>query len=200
LDQVSKDHNSLLRSISHSSQQKIHDQDSTGGDDPVDSINLSGAQYYDKNTHDKHTNEKKDIALSKLQDLPYHLQEQLNKNNRFGIHEITDKDSLDFVDADFIEYLAKTFGITDIQPLFIDHSGFVIWMLDKDGTMYEWNEMEKGLRYIGKDLMEGFTNFFFYPDNICQVMENTGERIPVKEFDRRMEERAKEIWNNLCLK
>ena len=65
--------------------------------------------------------------------------------------------------------------------------------------MYEWNEMEQGLKYLGKDLIEGLTNFFIYPDNICDVMEDTGERIPVEEFNRQMEERFNRmVLKNIC--
>jgi hypothetical protein len=118
------------------------------------------------------------------------------ENNPFEFHQITEKDSLDFVDTEFIEDLNETFGITGVQPVFIDHSGFVIWFLDKDGSMYEWDEVQQNLRYLGKDLIDGLTNNFIYTENMCKVMEDTGERIPVEEFKREMEERAKMIWDN----
>ncbi|RIA92949.1 hypothetical protein C1645_820021 [Glomus cerebriforme] len=214
---------SLLRNISHSSEKEIqrsldYDQQFVSfptksrwnnmsesrevelqelcENEPLDSLNQVEARYSDQNMHNQYVNEKKDSTLSELHNLPGYICEQLNKNNHFGFHQITNKDSLDFVDAEYIEYLNEKFGITDIQPVFIDHSGFVIWLLDKDGNMYEWDEMQQILRYMGKDLIDGLTNNFIYPENICEVIEDTGEWIPVKEFKCQMEEKAKRIWNN----
>jgi hypothetical protein len=48
---------------------------------------------------------------------------------------------------------------------------------------------------MGKDLI-GLTNHFIYPENLCEVMQDTGERIPVEEFKREMKEKAKRIWDN----
>ena len=56
--------------------------------------------------------------------------------------------------------------------------------------------MERDATRLGIYLIDGLTNNFLYPENICVVMEDTGERIPVKEFNRQMEERAKRIWDN----
>ena len=133
--------------------------------------------------------------MSELQNLPDYICEHLDKNNRFGFHQITNRDSLDFVDAEYIEYLNEKFGITGIQPVFVDRSGLVIWLLDKDRNMYEWDEMQQDLKYMGKDLTDGLTNYFIYPENICEVMEDTGERVPVKEFKRLIEEEMERIWN-----
>uniref|UniRef100_U9UR98 Uncharacterized protein n=1 Tax=Rhizophagus irregularis (strain DAOM 181602 / DAOM 197198 / MUCL 43194) TaxID=747089 RepID=U9UR98_RHIID len=116
-----------------------------------------------------------------------------NKNNQFGFYQVTNKDSLGSIDAEYTEFLNETFGITGVQPVFIDHSGFVIWLLDKVGNMYQWNEMQRSLRYMEKDFIDGLTNHFIYPEKLCEVMEDTGELIPVEEFKRKMEEKAKRI-------
>ncbi|EXX70890.1 hypothetical protein GLOIN_2v1731132 [Rhizophagus irregularis DAOM 181602=DAOM 197198] len=225
-DKSQKSNSSLLRSISHSpekGEQRPLDCDSTGlrfehipersersdnaknrrmglwelrRDQSLDLPNQVETEYSDKNAHNRCENEKKEASLSKLRELPDYLREQLNKNNHWEFHQITEKDSLDFVDSEYFSYLNEKFDIKSAQPIFIDHSGYVIWILDEDDHMYEWNEMERGLKYLGKDLIEGLTNFFIYPDNICEVMEDTGERIPVKEFKLKMKEKAKEIWDD----
>ncbi|UZO11113.1 uncharacterized protein OCT59_002687 [Rhizophagus irregularis] len=116
-----------------------------------------------------------------------------DKNNQFGFYQVTNKDSLGSIDAEYTEFLNETFGITGVQPVFIDHSGFVIWLLDKVGNMYQWNEMQRSLRYMEKDFIDGLTNHFIYPEKLCEVMEDTGELIPVEEFKRKMEEKAKRM-------
>lgn len=136
------------------------------------------------------------LIFSELQSIPDYLLKQLNENNHLRFHQITTRDLLDFVDAEYFKYLNENFDITGVQPVFIVHSGFVIWILDKDGHMYEWDEMQQSLKYMGKDLIDGLTNNIIYPENICEVMENTGERVPVKEFKCRMKEKMKRIWDN----
>ena len=137
------------------------------GNDFLNLLSKVEAQYSDPNVHNQCENEKNDATLSEL---PGYICEHLDKNNRFGFHQITNKDSIDFVDEEYIEYLDEKYGITGIQPVFIDHSGLNIWLLDKNGNLYEWNEMEQNLLYIGKDLIDGLTNNFIHPENICQVM------------------------------
>ncbi len=87
-----------------------------------------------------------------------------------------------------MEDLTESFNITDVQPVFIDHSGFVIWILDKNNCMYEQNEMMKELRYLGSNLIESLTNNFIHPDNIYIVIKDNGEH--------RMEEQERRIQNN----
>ncbi|RIA86774.1 hypothetical protein C1645_828775 [Glomus cerebriforme] len=157
------------------------------------------AGYPNRNVNNQCANERNDATLSELSNLPDYICEHLDKNNRLGFHQITERDSLDLLDEGHIEYLDETFGITGIQPLFIDHSGLVIWFLDKNGNMYEWDEMQQNLQYMGKDLIDGLTNKFIYPENICVVLEDTGERIPVEEFNRQIEERFNRmISKNIC--
>ncbi|RIA79442.1 hypothetical protein C1645_840680 [Glomus cerebriforme] len=178
--QKKKNNSNLLWNISNSP--KKEGQKSLGYDLEI--------RYSDQYMHNRCVNEINELNL------PDYICEQLDKNNHLEFHQITKKDSLDFVDDEYIEYLNDTYGITGIQPVFIDHSGYVIWLLDKDGNMYQWCEMQQGLRYMGKDLIDGLTNYFIYPENLCEVMEDTGERIPVEEFKREMKEKAKRIWDN----
>ncbi|PKY49823.1 hypothetical protein RhiirA4_528630 [Rhizophagus irregularis] len=162
----------------------------------LDPLNQIETQYSDQYTLNQCENKANQAILPELHKLPDYLCEQLDKNNRFGVHQVTNKDSLGSIDAEYTEFLNETFGITGIQPVFIDHSGFVIWLLDKVGNMYQWNEMQRSLRYMGKDLIDGLTNHFIYPEKLCEVMEDTGELIPIEEFKRKMEEKAKRMWDN----
>jgi hypothetical protein len=165
-----------------------------GGNNSLDSRSHVMAQYSDPNAHNQCANKRNDATLSELYNLPGYICEHLDKNNRFGFHKITNKDSIDFVDAEYIEYLDEKYGITGIQPVFVDHSGLTIWLLDKNGNMYQWNEMEQNLLYMGKDLIDGLTNNFMHPENICQITKD-GRRVPVMEFENQMKEKAKRMWD-----
>jgi hypothetical protein len=162
----------------------------------ADSPSQVEARHSDQYVHNRSANGRMEATLPELSNLPDYICEQLDKNNPPGFHQITKNDSLDFVDAEFIEDLNETFGITGVQPVFIDHSGYTIWLLDEGGNMYQWCEMQRSLRYMGKGLIDGLKNHFIYPENLYEVMENTGERIPVEEFRRKMKEKAKRIWDN----
>ncbi|CAG8630567.1 1992_t:CDS:2 [Paraglomus occultum] len=153
----------------------------------LDLPSKAGTQYSDRYAHNKCANETNNSTLSELSNLPDYICEHLGKNNQFGFHKITNDDSFDVIGDEFIEYLNEQFGLTDIKPVFMDRSGFVIWLLDKDGDMYQWNEMEINLLYMGKNLVDGLTNYFMHPENICQVMNN-GDRIPIMEFKRLVDE------------
>jgi len=165
------------------------------GNDSLDLPSKAGTRHSDQYAHDQCAVETNYAALSELSNLPSHICEHLDKNNGFGFHQITNKDSIDFVDKEYIDFLDEKYGITDIKLVFVDHSGLVIWLLDKDGDMYEWNEMEQNLLYMGKNLIDGLTNYFIYPENICQVMYN-GDRIPVMEFKCLIDEKMESVWSN----
>ncbi|RGB34635.1 hypothetical protein C1646_760350 [Rhizophagus diaphanus] len=165
-------------------------------DESMDPLNQIETRYSDQYTINQCENKTNQATLPELHKLPDYICEQLDKNNRFGFHQVTNKDSLGSIDAGYTEYLNEIFGITGVQPVLIDHSGYVLWLLDKVGNMYQWNEMQRSLRYMGKDLIDGLTNHFIYSEKLCEVMEDTGELIPVEEFKRKMEEKAKRMWDN----
>ncbi|CAG8830664.1 12566_t:CDS:2, partial [Gigaspora margarita] len=54
--------------------------------------------------------------------------------------------------------------------------------------LHPWNEMEHSMKYMGRNLKEGLANHLYYPENICAIIESTGELIPVKEVEARVEE------------
>ncbi|CAB4440504.1 unnamed protein product [Rhizophagus irregularis] len=57
----------------------------------LDLPNQVETEYSDKNTHNRCANEKNEAFLSKLRELPDYLCEQLNKNNHWEFHQITEK-------------------------------------------------------------------------------------------------------------
>ncbi|CAI2201808.1 14201_t:CDS:1, partial [Funneliformis geosporum] len=77
------------------------------------------------------------------------------------------------------EYFCETFGITGVRPVFIDDSGMVIWMLDDRDIMFQWNDMEQSMNFLGINLKEGLTNCLYHPEKICSISESTGSLIPV---------------------
>ncbi|CAG8618342.1 3466_t:CDS:2 [Diversispora eburnea] len=211
IDQT-KDHQHYVRSITHGSRgmgQKKFDQD------PKDerSISLSarserennskvgrlgvrellGDQSMDCSTtvEARTTNQiPNNISTDKriyttVQELPdvSEMIEQLKDDPR-GYHENTDKGLLHPEDR---EYFRETFGITGVRPVFVDHSGMVVLMLDDRGIMFKWNEMEQSMKYMGRNLKEGLANHLYFPENICAIIESTGELIPVDEVEARVE-------------
>ncbi|RIA80369.1 hypothetical protein C1645_838841 [Glomus cerebriforme] len=84
----------------------------------------------------------------------------LNKSH--SIHVRTS----DIVPPYNIKYFAKTFSIINPRALCIDQSGFSIWILDNHDHMFCWNNMEYDMEYMESSLIEGFTNYFFKPEDI----------------------------------
>ncbi|CAG8526602.1 4920_t:CDS:2 [Paraglomus occultum] len=56
------------------------------------------------------------------------------------------------------------------------------------GIMFQWDDMAQNIEYLGIDLRQGLTNYIYHPEKICAIMEDTGELIPVEEFNRRVYE------------
>ncbi|RHZ78802.1 hypothetical protein Glove_156g40 [Diversispora epigaea] len=109
--------------------------------------------------------------------------EQLKDDPR-GYHENTDEKLLHPEDK---EYFREIFSITGVRPVFVDHSGMVILMLDDRDIMFKWSEMEQSMKYMGRNLKEGLANHLYFPENICAIIESTGELIPVNEVEARVE-------------
>ena len=96
------------------------------------------------------------------------------------------------IDQENREYFYKTYGITYIHPLLVDHSGMIFLFLDDREIMFMWSEMEYGMRILGINKVEGLANYLYHPEKICVVMKD-GELVPEVELDRRVEEKmAKE--------
>ena len=111
------------------------------------------------------------------------------KEDLHGVYEVTTDNILDKRD---IEYFTETFGIIGIHPVFTDHSGFIVWMLDNHGFMYWWNGMEQAMDYTGGSLMEGLTNHIYHPGNICAIMENAAKLVHKAEQLKHLAEKVAE--------
>jgi len=153
----------------------------------VDSSKSSKTQYANSDSHNRRSNRNGKISLPKLQDVPCQLFNQLKDE----LHDFTERKDQRFLDASLREHLAKTFGISQISPLYLDHSEFVMWFLDENKCLFMWNAMENSVIYMGSNLEEGITNYLIHPDRMCQVIEDTFERVPVNEYERKLKEEFK---------
>src|ERR1044072_3945826 len=59
------------------------------------------------------------------------------------------------IDQEYREYFNETYGITNIHPLLVDHSGMVVFFLDDRGILFAWCEMTKEMDILGINKMEG---------------------------------------------
>jgi len=153
-------------------------------DEYMDASKSSEAKCTNSDSHNRRRNSK--VSLPKLQDVPYQLFDQLKDE----LHDFTEKDQR-FLNVSLRGHLAKTFGITQIFPLYLDHSEFVMWFLDENKCLFQWNKMENSVIYMGPNLEEGIKNYLIHPDRLCYVIEDTFERVPVNEEDRRLDEEVK---------
>ncbi|CAG8636878.1 13058_t:CDS:2 [Funneliformis caledonium] len=145
------------------------------------------SQYFHAVSKEKGEN----VSLPKLPNVPHHLLEKLKDK----LYDIATKD-LWLFDEEHREHFAENFGITNICPLFVDHYGFAMWMLDENKRLLLWNEMENSIMYLGSNLTEGFTNYLINPDRLCYIMEDNFKLVPVDEFERQAKEMADMIWAN----
>ena len=114
------------------------------------------------------------------------LVDRLKNDREFReFHEPTDKG---LIDQENREYFNKTYGITSIHPLLVDHSRTVLLFLDDRGIMFRWDEMI-GMYIFGINKLEGLANYLYHPDKICAVMKDTGELVPEVELTRRVMEK-----------
>jgi hypothetical protein len=97
------------------------------------------------------------------------------------------------IDQENSKYFNKTYGITCIHPLLVNHSGMVVLFLDNRGIMFKWSEMEYDMDILGINKVEGLANYLYHPEKICAVMKDTGELVPEVELTRCVKEKmAKE--------
>ncbi|RGB39399.1 hypothetical protein C1646_664659 [Rhizophagus diaphanus] len=162
------------------------------GSEPVDVSNSGEVRYPNESSLNSRENESCNTSLLEL---PVLL--SLLKNDRFGFHIITSKKDLSdltnlLLYEDNIKYFAKTFGIIDPCAVCIDHSGLAIWILDNHGHMFFWDEMGQNMKYMGSSLIEGLTNYFFNPDKIYEVIEDTCELMTEEDLERWVDDET--LW------
>lgn len=125
-------------------------------------------------------------SLSKLSTLL-----SLLEYDHFGIHIITKKDLLHLhmlLHEDNVKYFAETFGIIHPRAVCIGGYGFLGFLVDNHGYMLLYDEMSNDMKYMGPNVIEGLINYFFYPDKVYELMENTCELIITEELKRQIKE------------
>ncbi|CAI2179260.1 11371_t:CDS:2 [Funneliformis geosporum] len=162
------------------------------GNQFIDASSSNKSKSSDQYSH-KISKEKKKVAtLPKLQDVPHQLQDKLKEI----LYEITFGD-LWLYDEEHKEFFAKYYGVHDICPLYVDHHGFSLWMLDKNKRLLCWNEMEGSITYLGSNLTEGFTNYLIHPERLCYITEEDFKLVPIDEFERQIDEMSANFRLNL---
>ncbi|PKY37572.1 hypothetical protein RhiirA4_450439 [Rhizophagus irregularis] len=112
-----------------------------------------------------------------------------NQNDR-EFHEFHKSTDEWLIDQENKEYFKKTYGITNIHPLFVDHYGMTVLFLDDRGILFAWCEMTKDMDILRINKMEGLANYLYHPEKVCAIMEDTGELVPRLELKRRVKERG----------
>jgi hypothetical protein len=95
------------------------------------------------------------------------------------------------------EYFSDAYGITNINPLFIDDHGVTVLFLDSRDILFEWCEFTKEMYVLGTNEMEGLANFLYHPKKKLKIVEDTGEMIPVVKLKRQAKEIMKAQLANL---
>ncbi|CAG8472176.1 1211_t:CDS:2, partial [Paraglomus occultum] len=117
----------------------------------------------DRISHNISADSRSEDTVPELQDLLEKL-----KKDPCGFRETRDERLLHPEDR---EYFCENFGITGVHPVFVDHSGMVVWMLDDRGIMFEWNDMEQGMNYLGIDLRKGRSCRALIDDQIQTIVD-----------------------------
>ena len=95
------------------------------------------------------------------------------------------------VDQENKEHFNEKYGITNIHPLFVDHSGMVVSFLDNRNILFAWCEMTREMDIWGINKMEGIANYLYRPEKVCIIMNDGGLVTRVELVRRAEEERAK---------
>ena len=99
-------------------------------DDHLDTSKSSETKKTNSVSYNKSSGKRNKVSLPKLQDVPCQLFDQLKDELR----NFTKKDMW-LLNADHRETFAEHFGIHNIFPLYLDHSGFVMWFLDENNCL-----------------------------------------------------------------
>ncbi|CAB4417042.1 unnamed protein product [Rhizophagus irregularis] len=96
------------------------------------------------------------------------------------------------IDQENKEHFNEKYSITNIYPLFVDHSEMVVFFLDDRDILFAWCEMTREMDIWGINKMEGIANYLYHPEKVCVIM-NDGELVTRVELVCHIEkERAEE--------
>jgi hypothetical protein len=126
-----------------------------------------------------------------LQKLPKDLELQCSKNvsalldvlkNVYPFNET----SGGLYDHEF-NIFREDYGISDVRPILISEDEVIFWLKQNTtGVIYIWFRLDHAMLYAGDNLGEALNNYHFHQkDNLCYVMEDTHEIVPVNEFDQK---------------
>jgi len=141
----------------------------------------------------QHQAQNDDTTLPKLQSMvdcfpSYTECVQRLKDDWYGFHEVTEE--ID-ISEDELKVFAEVMDMSSVRPIIVDSSGFVFWIVDGQGRMFLWSEMEACLQFMGNNIVEGFEKYFEGPENM-PVWHN-GAWVPKKELIRLGKERYKQV-------
>ncbi|CAG8680326.1 4392_t:CDS:2, partial [Racocetra persica] len=129
--------------------------------------------------HDGCMKKSSETTMPELPDLS-ELIDKLKNDRRF--HEVINEKNKDLLHSNDLEHFHQTFNVTGLRPSFVNHSGYVILILNDCGSMFRWDKMSQDFDYLGNSLREGLTNYIYHPEKICTIIEFTGEMIPREEL------------------
>jgi hypothetical protein len=80
------------------------------------------------------------------------------------------------IDQENKEHFNEKYSITNIYPLFVDHSEMVVFFLDDRNILFAWCEITREMDIWGINKMEGIANYLYHPEKVCVIM-NDGELV-----------------------
>ena len=163
----------------------VHDQVETGPSDSDSHNHIGGERSISSMPELPELPE-----LPSRRDLPSLL--SALKNDRCGFHPDKSDDLLKEYDLEAINEMCPH-PLTGCRPMFADRSGFTIWIVDDTGFMYQYCRMDSSMKLMGHDMVEGLTNYLYYPDRLLWLWPETQEWILEEEYQRRSDEEMKGV-------
>src|SRR4051794_19844523 len=119
------------------------------GDECLDLFMPMGTRSPNQVSNNISTQEKNNGTMQKLQSYSELVDTLKNDREFCEFHGSIDEW---LIDQEYREYFNKTYNI---HPLFVDHSGLVVFFLDDRGILFAWCEMTKEMDILGINKMEG---------------------------------------------
>ncbi|GBC33393.2 uncharacterized protein OCT59_007563 [Rhizophagus irregularis] len=159
------------------------------GDECLDFFMLVETRSPNKDSNNISTQQRNKGTMQQLQSYP-ELVATLKNDRKF--HDFYEHTDGWLIDQENKEHFNEKYGITNIHPLYVDHSGMVVSFLDDRGILFAWCEMTREMDIWGINKMEGIANYLYHPEKVCVIM-NDGKLVTRVELVRSVEEeRVKE--------
>ena len=166
------------------------------GDECLDFLIPVQNRSFNQNSNNIDSDKRSNVAMPKLQSLS-ELVDAVRNDCR--VHEFNESQFKYkwIIDQENKEYFHDAYGITNINPLFVDNYGVTVYFLDSRSILFEWCEFTSEMCVLGINEMEGLANFLYHPEKKLMIMEDTGEMIPDVELQRQVEESVEAIYAKL---